>query len=80
MSKAKRLSQIEKEIQALINEGEELANETGQQFSVMDETFYPGSKIKEMCDEDSDNYEYLDDWYAEEYGETGRWMGSSDFC
>ena len=75
MGKAKRLSQIEKEIEALIEEGEALANETGQEFSVMDETFYPGSKIKEMCDEDSDNYMYLDDWYAEEYAESSLVQG-----
>lgn len=74
------IQQIEKEINALIEEGENLANETGENFSVLEETFYPGSAIKEMCDEDSDNYMYLDDWYAEEYGDTGRWMGSSDFC
>jgi hypothetical protein len=80
MSKAKRLSQIEKEIAVLIKEGEVLANETGQEFSVMDETFYPGSAIKEMCDEDSDNYQYLDDWYASTYGETGHWISSSAFC
>lgn len=80
MTTKRTIGKIEKEIEALIAEGEALANETGETFDVLGETFYPGSKIKEMCDEDSDNYTYLDDWYASEYGESGHWMGSSDFC
>ena len=80
MSKAKRLSEIENEIKVLINEGVKLANETGTEFNVLNDTFYSGKLIKEMCDENNDNYQYLESWYAEEYGESGTWMSSSDFC
>ncbi len=80
MSKKRTVRQIENEIKALINEGVQLANETGTEFDVLNDTFYPGKMIKEMCDENNDNYQYLDSWYAEEYGDTGKWMSSSDFC
>jgi hypothetical protein len=80
MSKVRTIKQIEKEISALIQEGKDLANEQGELFEVLDQTFYPGSEIVKMCNEDDDNYVYLDDWYADQYGKSGKWMSSSDFC
>ena len=80
MSKVRTIKQIEKEIEALIEEGKTLANEKGELFEVLELTFYPGSEIVKMCTDDEDAYAYLDDWYAKVYGESGKWMSSSDFC
>lgn len=81
MSNVRTIKQIEKEINALIQEGKELANETGELFEVLDQTFYPGAEIIKMCNpDDEENYLYLDDYYAECYGKSGKWMSSSDFC
>lgn len=80
MSKVRTIKQIEKEINVLIEEGKALANEQGKLFEVLDQTFYPGSEIVKMCTEDDDEYAYLDDYYAKQYGESGTWLSSSDFC
>ncbi len=80
MSQKRTIKQIEKKISALIKEGQELANEVGGTFDVLDQTFYSGKEITRMCNPDDEDYQYLDDWYAEYYGTSGTWLSSSSFC